>query len=190
MKEVWKRIEGLKYHEVSNTGKVRSVGGIVIDKNGIIKRLPDKELRAFDNSLGYMRVSIKENGKEYREKYIHRLVAKAFIENPEGKPCVNHIDNDPSNNNVDNLEWCTKRENTAWMIKQGRNKRTEQWIHKLRESQKEYWVPVIATDPETGKTMMFESVNSTKAAGFSPGMVSSCINRKARQYRGLIWQRA
>ena len=190
MNEVWKLIEGLKYHEVSNTGKVRSTGNIVRAKNGVLKNLKPKELKGSDNGVGYLRVCIKEDGKVYRERYVHRIVARAFVDNPEGKPCINHIDNNPLNNAADNLEWCTKMENTQWMIKQGRNKRTTEWLKNLHASQEVYKVPVIGTDLETGEKKMYDSVNSTKLDGFSPGLVSRCINMKQESHKGYRWEKA
>lgn len=189
MTEVWKLIDGLKYHEVSNTGKVRSVGNIVTTKNGVVKKLPDRELTGSDNGLGYRKVHITENGIKCHE-YIHRIVAKAFVPNPQNKPCVNHIDNDPANNNADNLEWVTKWENTNWMIVQGRFRRTEQWLSRLHESQKEMYVPVIGTNCETGEEMYFERVNAVRESGFRPGEVSRCINGKRKSHKGHTWRRA
>lgn len=65
-----------------------------------------------DNGHGYKRIGLKLEGeRKWKNAYIHRLVALAYIENPENKNEVNHIDEDKSNNNVDNLEWCTRKEN-------------------------------------------------------------------------------
>jgi len=190
MTEVWKRIDGLKYHEVSNTGKVRSTGNIVKTKNGVLKKMMPRELKGTDNGLGYIRVSIKENGKKYPESYVHRIVALAFVDNPEGKPCINHIDNDPKNNAADNLEWVTKLENTRWMMAQGRHKRTETWLRRLHNSQKKHYKPVIATNHATGEELHFESVNSVKKAGFCPSEVSCCINGKKKAHKGYTWRKA
>lgn len=66
----------------------------------------------------YRAVSIQENGKQVH-LFVHRLVAEAYIPNPENKPEVNHLDGDPSNNNVENLEWCTRRENAVHAVKTG-----------------------------------------------------------------------
>lgn len=75
-----------------------------------------RELTHCINREGYLR--IKLNGKQYS---IHRLVAEAYIPNPENKPCVCHKDNNKLNNSVDNLYWGTQKENLEQMIKDGRS---------------------------------------------------------------------
>lgn len=89
-----------------------------IDTNGVIYgkgRHGDKfePMHPSDNGRGYLRIHLgKKKGKGFRiNTYIHRLVAKQFIPNPENKPQVNHKDGNKKNNNVDNLEWVTKQEN-------------------------------------------------------------------------------
>lgn len=67
-------------------------------------------LKPVVNSSGYFYHNLRSGGKA-TNKYIHKLIAEAFIPNPEGKPCVNHIDGNKLNNNVSNLEWCTHAEN-------------------------------------------------------------------------------
>ena len=68
------------------------------------------------NDRGYEKIILSLNGKRYL-KYIHRLVAEAFIPNPNNYKEVNHIDSDPSNNCVENLEWCDRKYNLNYMIK-------------------------------------------------------------------------
>lgn len=69
----------------------------------------------FENNGGYLKINIG-NGKQ---KYVHRVVAEAFIPNPENKPCVNHIDGNKKNNHVDNLEWVTYSENNIHAFRTG-----------------------------------------------------------------------
>lgn len=85
------------------------------------------KLRLTDsNGLGYQSVHllyIRPDGTRTTKRFaIHRLVASAFIPNPDRKPMVNHIDSDPSNNHVNNLEWVTAKENTAHAISMGVHK--------------------------------------------------------------------
>ena len=98
--EHWKQIDDYPLYEVSDFGRVRSS----------IKR-PKRILKPQKNSRGYYRIHLR-NDHGIKLFFVHRLVASAFVENPEGKPHVNHIDNDPANNSAVNLEWVTPKENT------------------------------------------------------------------------------
>ena len=89
--------------EVSNFGEVKSHGKII---KGEI------------TSGGYCRVHISHKGVQYKF-LVHRLVAEAFILNPNRLPEVNHIDGNKQNNSVDNLEWCTRSQNTSHAFKTG-----------------------------------------------------------------------
>jgi len=137
MIEIWKPIkdyEGL--YEVSNLGNVKSLNYLRTGEERILK--PDKD------KLGYLRISLCKNGKIKRFK-IHRLVAMMFLENPENKPFINHIDCDPSNNNVNNIEWCTPKENIQYASKLGRIKSGKEII------------PVVAINLTTGEQTCFNS---------------------------------
>lgn len=118
--EIWSSIEGLESSfEVSNQGRVRSLSRVITCKNN--KTLSIKgQIIKLNHVNGYYDVKLKK--KHY---LIHRLVAKAFINNPENKPQVNHIDSDKSNNHCSNLEWNTSTENIAHSMKQGTHPKGE-----------------------------------------------------------------
>lgn len=100
-------------YSVTNTGKVYS--HIRGRKEIGLKRTFHKSRNAY----GYFCCLIAPKGQSQVMRYHHKLVAEAFIPNPENKPCVNHIDGDKANNNVDNLEWVTYSENTQHMHDNG-----------------------------------------------------------------------
>lgn len=92
IEEIWRDIEGYKNYQVSNCGRVRNAKGLVLKPD--IKR------------NGYHIVSLWNHNRK-KNMLVHRLVAQAFVDNPEDLPEVNHKDEDKANNRADNLEWCS-----------------------------------------------------------------------------------
>ena len=113
--ETWKPIIGYeKSYEVSNLGNVRSIDRFVNNKNGVPNSIRNgRQLAQFHTSMGYLRVGLKANGKE-ENYFVHRLVAEAFIPNPNHYSCINHKDENRSNNCVSNLEWCSYKYNNDY----------------------------------------------------------------------------
>ena len=114
--EQWKDIKGFEgLYKVSNFGNVKSLERIVKyceNSKSITNKhtVKGKEKDASIKDNGYLTVSLYKNNKSYN-KYVHRLVAEAFIENPNNYKTVNHINLDKQDNYVMNLEWCSYKEN-------------------------------------------------------------------------------
>lgn len=95
----------------------------LIDTNGnIYNKRTMKKLKDRDNGRGYRAVRLYNSEGKMINKYVHRLVAETFIDNPNNLPEVNHIDEDKSNNCVDNLEWCDRKYNNTYGEKPRVNK--------------------------------------------------------------------
>ena len=173
MKEIWKPIKGYEgKYEVSNLGRVKSLSRYVACKGGRVSFRKSRYLK-FEDNHGYKKVSLcKECTK--KEFLVHRLVAEAFVPNPENKPEINHKDGARDNNIYTNLEWVTHSENIIY---------SRDVLHRYYHS-----TPVICV--ETGKR--FES---TKAANehinhIHNGHISECCKGKRQTVGGYHWRYA
>lgn len=103
---------------VKDVDYIVSADGKVYSTNNCGRAKYHKEISQRKNSDGYMQITVGKNG--HRSQYrVHRMVAEAFIPNPENLPEVNHKDNDRTNNCVENLEWCTHEYNVQYSIDSG-----------------------------------------------------------------------
>lgn len=122
MEEIWKDIEGYEgYYQISNLGNVKSLARTIIRKDGITRFYKERIMDKRISTDGYYiaKLTVKRKSKCIG---IHKLVAKAFISNPDNLPEVNHKDFDRKNNRVDNLEWCTHQDNIKYSWERGQYK--------------------------------------------------------------------
>ena len=132
MIELWKDIknyEGL--YQVSNLGNVKSVDRYVYagdNSNHKYQHIKERNLKLSGGDK-YIQVILCKNGK-IKAFLVHRLVAEAFIPNPDNLPCINHKDENPKNNQVENLEWCTYKYNNEY------NGRINKCKHKISQTLK------------------------------------------------------
>lgn len=158
-KQVWKDIQGFEgLYEVSNFGNVRSL------KYGKIKYL-----KPADDGNGYYFVNLSKNGIVKNFK-IHRLVANAFIPNPNNLPQINHKDEDKTNNKANNLEWCNNQYNTRYSNSK----------------------QVMGISENGRKTILLGAVNDGNLLGFSNGNISAAANGKFNKkgnhkYKDFEW---
>ena len=120
--EQWKDIEGFEgYYQVSDMGRVRSLDRVVTTTRygkPLSMTVKGKVLRAPVTRDGYVSIQIFKASKYYTFK-VHRLVANAFIDNPDNLPEINHIDGNKQNNAASNLEWCTRGHNISHAFRTG-----------------------------------------------------------------------
>lgn len=100
MEEKWKQIKGFEGYMIS------SLGNVLNPYKRILKPIP--------NYKGYFRVYLSNDAIKHKQFFIHRLVAMAFIPNPDNLPQINHKDKNPKNNSVENLEWCDNTYNQRY----------------------------------------------------------------------------
>lgn len=129
----------------------------------------------------YCRVSIKR--KHYQ---LHRLVAEAFIPNPENKPCINHIDGNTENNDVSNLEWVTYSENELHSYRTLGKKPIPNMKGRFGKNNPTS-IPIVAKHCETGNLLFFNASKDAERQGFNQGLISECLRRKRIKHKGYFW---
>lgn len=188
--EIWKDVIGLgEFYQVSNLGRVRSKDRIVMGGNG--PRLHrGKELIPQPNSKGYFRVNLTDANGNKKFYFIHRMVAAAFVENPSGKPHVNHLDCNPKNNKADNLEWVTHQENMLYAKNLGRMVKTGSWLANYRKAIECQRMPVVGINTKTGESIYFPSMQEAGRSGFVAGSICHCCKGKRYTHHGYTWKYA
>lgn len=147
IKEVWKDIHGYEgIYQVSNTGKVKKLYREWFGRNGGLRTSEERIFTPHYSKFGYNHHCLIKAGKT-KDVRVCRLVALAFIPNPENKPFVNHKDGNKANDHVDNLEWNTHSENDLHAFRiglrksprgslNGASKVTEEIVIKIRKEYK------------------------------------------------------
>ena len=190
-------------YQISNFGRVKS---LKYGKERIRNVCKDRH--------GYLTINLYKEGK-VKNFRVHRLVAEAFISNPNNYPCVNHKDENPTNNYVDNLERCTVKynntygtaiqrrvANTDW--KEVSRKRVENTDYRERTANTDYKKKVENTNykliaEKLSKTVLqftkdnvfvreWSSTNECGRNGFDQSNVSACCRGELKSYKGFIWR--
>lgn len=175
-KEIWKDIKGYEgLYQVSNLGNVKSLNYGRTCKERIL--IPCKKPN------GYLNVELSKNCI-CKKFYVHRLVAKAFIENPDNLPQVNHIDENKLNNRVDNLEWCSYEYNNNYGTHNERMLKTR----KLRNS-KNAERPVLQFTKDCKFVNEYPSIReAARCTGINHSHICSCCKGLLKTAGGYIWK--
>lgn len=170
MKEIWSSISGYKHYQISNFGRVKSLPRFT--KNG---RCLTEKILAASNNGEYKKIYLCENNTKSRF-YIHRLVACAFIPNPENKPEINHKNGIKTDNRVENLEWVSKSENLQHAHKIG-------IVPKFKRTARK--IPVICI--ETGKKYKC-CLDAERQTGICVVSIRNNIKGKYKSAGGFHWR--
>lgn len=186
--EIWKSLDFLGYpdYEISTLGRVKSLERTIIRKNGIKKTYSERILKP-QNERDYQRVGLWKDRK-IKHFRVHRLVALAFIPNPEKLPCINHKDENPSNNHINNLEWCDIRYNINYGL---RNEKAGKRISKTKKGKPQY----KQRKPILQYTLLGEFIkefDSAKSASENLNIyatsITQCCKGKLKTCGGYIWK--
>lgn len=169
MKEEWRDIVGYENYQVSSMGRVKSLN---YNRTGM-----EKILKPAKNKDEYLQVALyKQNKRKYYK--VHRLVAMAFIDNPQNLEQINHRDECKANNCVSNLEWCTRLYNQNYGTRNQRAAASN--TNNPKRSKQVLCIETSVVYPSTMEVY--------RQLGFSRGNISECCNGKRKTCGGYTWR--
>lgn len=180
-------LENIKGYSVNTKGEVFSHKKMVSVGNYEILNEPVRKLKSWNDTKGYPQVDLG-----VRKIKIHRLVALAFIPNPQNKQTVNHIDCDKTNNSVSNLEWLTNAENMKHAIKNNlfshdwsKEENNYQWYGNHKNCR-----PVRQLDLQGNEINVFKSIRiAERYLGFDKNSgIGKCARGTQKKYKGYKWE--
>lgn len=197
--EIWKDIEGYEgLYQVSNLGRVKSLERKVQSSyrgKPYTRNINEKILNGHNDSDGYLIFGLHKNNKLYFHK-AHRLVAKAFIPNPNNYPIINHKDECKTNNIVwinedgsidqekSNLEWCTNEYNTNYGTRNSR-------IQESQTNRSDCSKKVAKYTLDGSFIMVYPSINeAARQNNCYDACIGACCKGKMRYYKGFKWRYA
>lgn len=181
--EVWKDVVGYEgRYQVSNQGRVKSLDSV----DSIGRAKTGKVISVKRNNRGYVQVHLHRDGK-CAMKLMHRIVAEAFIDNPNGYDQVNHINENKADNQVENLEWCTNmynRHHGSGIERMARNRDYKLVVANVNKA--------IAQIDKMGNTVnIWKNISEAKRhTGVNDTSISFCCRGKQRTAGGYFWRYA
>lgn len=176
-REMWRPVPGYEgLYEVSNNGRVRSLYRKTKIKSS------DGVLRPRTDSHGYYRVNLYKN-KKAKSMLVSRIVALAFIPNPENLPYVGHDNDNKKDNRVENLYWTNASEN---LMHNGLHMKIarKRDIEKVRRALSK---PIMGVS-KSGDVVYYPSMQAAQKDGFDGGKISMCVNNKRKSHGGYEWR--
>lgn len=193
--EEWKPVKNYEgYYEVSNLGRVRSLprtwtgrnqfgAQFTINRQGGRILKPDYRRKSGTYEVDkHLRVGLSKEGKT-KKFFVHRLVAEAFIPNPNNLPIVNHKDENPQNNCCDNLEWCTHKYNSGYGTAIERRLKNSDFTERSKKQHKKFYQ--YTKDGELVK--VWNSRKEAITAGYTGTAITRCAQGKRKTHKGYIW---